>query len=40
VFDYLYRAGQLSSTKDGFDPEIRKRITDVIISLANEHDAD
>jgi len=40
VFDYLYKAGQLSSTKDGFDPEIRKRITDVIISLANEHDAD
>jgi len=40
VFDYLYRAGQLKADKVGFDPEIRKHIEDVIITIANDHDAD
>ena len=40
VFHYLYRAGQLKADKVGFDPEIRKHIEDVFITLAKEHDAD
>ena len=40
VFHYLYKAGQLSPDKVGFDPEIRKHIEDVFITLAKEHDAD
>ena len=40
VFNYLYRAGQLKADKVGFDPEIRKHIEDVIITIAKEHDAD
>ena len=40
VFDYLYRTGQLSTVKNGFDPEIRKHINDVFITIAKEHDAD
>ena len=40
VFNYLYRAGQLKIDKVGFDPEIRKHIEDVIITIAKEHDAD
>ena len=40
VFNYLYRAGQLKADKVGFDPEIRKHIEDVFITLAKEHDAD
>ena len=40
VFNYLYRAGQLKADKVGFDPEIRKHIEDVFITLAEEHDAD
>ena len=40
VFNYLYRAGQLSAAKVGFDPDIRKHIEDVIITIAKEYDAD
>ena len=40
VFNYLYRAGQLKADKVGFDPEIRKHIEDVYITIAKEHDAD
>ena len=40
MFNYLYRAGQLKADKVGFDPEIRKHIEDVFITLAKEHDAD
>ena len=40
VFHYLYRAGQLKADKVGFDPEIRKHIEDVFITIAEEHDAD
>ena len=40
VFHYLYKAGQLSPDSIGFDPEIRKHIEDVFITIAEEHDAD
>ena len=40
VFHYLYRAGQLKADKVGFDPEIRKHIEDVFITIAEDHDAD
>ena len=40
VFDYFYKIGQLSPDNDSFDPEIRKRIDDVLITIAKEHDAD
>ena len=40
VFGYLYKAGQLKIDKVGFDPEIRKLINDVFITIAKEHDAD
>ena len=40
VFNYLYKNGQLKDEKDGFDPEIRKHIEDVFITIAKEHDAD
>ena len=40
VFNYLYKAGQLKADNVGFDPEIRKHIEDVFITLAEEHDAD
>ena len=40
VFHYLHKAGQLSPDKVGFDPEIRKHIEDVFITIAKEHDAD
>ena len=40
VFNYLYRAGQLKADKVGFDPEIRKHIEDIFITIAEEHDAD
>ena len=40
VFNYLYRAGQLKDGNVGFDPEIRKHIEDVFITIAKEHDAD
>jgi len=36
VFNYLYRAGQLKADKVGFDPEIRKHIEDVFITLATD----
>ena len=36
VFNYLYKAGQLKADKVGFDPEIRKHIEDVIITLATD----
>ena len=36
VFNYLYRAGQLKDGNVGFDPEIRKHIEDVIITLATD----
>ena len=39
VFEYLYKAKQLSRF-EGFDPEIRKHIEDVFITIAKEHDAD
>ena len=40
VFHYLYRAGQFKADHVGFDPEIRKHIEDVFITIAEEHDAD
>ena len=36
VFNYLYHAGQLKDGNVGFDPEIRKHIEDVIITLATD----
>ena len=36
VFNYLYLAGQLKDGNIGFDPEIRKHIEDVIITLATD----
>ena len=38
VFNYLYRAGQLKTNQVGFDPEIRKHINDVFITIAKEND--
>ena len=40
VFHYLYHAGQFKADNIGFDPEIRKHIEDVFITIAEEHDAD
>ncbi len=40
VFNYLYKNGQLKADKVGFDPEIRKHIEDVFITIAEDHDAD
>ena len=40
VFNYLYRNGQLKIDQVGFDPEIRKHINDVFITIAKEYDAD
>jgi hypothetical protein len=40
VFNYLYKAGQLKADNVGFDPEIRKHIEDVFITITKEHDAD
>ena len=40
VFNYLYKNGQLKADRVGFDPEIRKHIEDVFITIAKEHDAD
>ncbi len=40
VFNYLYKAGQLSPDNVGFDPEIRKHIEDVFITIDEEHDAE
>ena len=40
VFNYLYHAGQLKADKVGFDPEIRKHIEDVFITIAKGHDAE
>ena len=40
VFNYLYKNGQLKADNVGFDPEIRKHIEDVFITLAEDHDAD
>ena len=40
MFEYLYKAGQFSAARVGFNPDIRKQIEDVIITLAKEHDAD
>ena len=39
MFEYFYKAGQLNPNNDSFDPEIRKHIDDVLITIANEHDA-
>ena len=36
VFNYLYLAGQLKDGNVGFDPEIRKHIEDVIITIATD----
>ena len=40
VFNYLNKNGQLKADNVGFDPEIRKHIEDVFITIAEEHDAD
>ena len=40
VFNYLYKAGQFKDNHVGFDPEIRKHIEDVFITIDEEHDAD
>ena len=40
VFNYLYRNGQLKINQVGFDPEIRKHINDVFITIAKGNDAD
>ena len=40
VLNYLYCAGQLKIDKVGFDPEIRKHINDVFITIAKGNDAD
>ena len=40
MFEYFYKAGQLSPDNDSFDPEIRKRIDDIFITIKNDHDAD
>ena len=39
MFEYFYKAGQLSPDNDSFDPEIRKRIDDIFITIAKDHDA-
>ena len=39
MFEYFYRAGQLNPNNDSFDPEIRKHIDDVFITIKNDHDA-
>ena len=39
MFEYFHKAGQLSPDNDSFDPEIRKRIDDIFITIANDHDA-
>ena len=39
VFEYFYKIGQLSPENDSFDPDIRKHIDDIFITIANEHDA-
>ena len=36
VYSYLYRAGQLKVDKVGCDPEIRKYLNDIFITIANE----
>ena len=40
MFEYFHKAGQLNPDNDSFDPEIRKRIDDIFITIANDHDAD
>ena len=37
---YLYRNGQLKDNNVGFNPEIRKHIEDVFITIAKEYDAE
>ena len=39
MFEYFHKAGQLSPDNDSFDPEIRKHINDVFITITKEHDA-
>ena len=39
MFEYFHKAGQLSPDNDSFDPEIRKRIDDIFITIAKDHDA-
>ena len=39
VFYYLYKTKQLDR-EDGFDPEIRKHVEDVITTIYKDHDAD
>jgi hypothetical protein len=36
MFEYLYKTGQFSAARVGFDPDIRKHIEDVIITLATD----
>ena len=40
MFEYFYKAGQLNPNNDSFDPEIRKHIDDIFITIKNDHDAD
>ena len=40
MFEYFHKAGQLSPDNDSFDPEIRKHINDIFITIKNDHDAD
>ena len=40
MFEYFHKAGQLSPDNDSFDPEIRRHINDIFITIKNDHDAD
>ena len=40
MFEYFHKAGQLSPDNDSFDPEIRKHIDDIFITIKKDHDAD
>ena len=40
VFDFLYKAGQLSADNNHFHPVIRKHINDILITLANDYETD
>ena len=39
MFEYFYKIGQLNPNNDSFDPEIRKHIDDIFITIAKDHDA-
>jgi NifU-like protein involved in Fe-S cluster formation len=40
MFEYLYKAGQLSADNNHFHPVIRKHINDILITLANDYETD